>query len=116
MIPKDLRDLIEDSDDDYKPCFENPDQLLEIFAGLEEKNLFLIQQGQEAEEVLETKIHEYDELKEKTDREINLLKSSLTDVEERKLRTVKDSKFMAGSLQDEENKTLDPLIYMEIEK
>jgi branched-subunit amino acid aminotransferase/4-amino-4-deoxychorismate lyase len=25
VIPKDLRDLIEDSDDDYKPCFEHPD-------------------------------------------------------------------------------------------
>lgn len=43
VIPKDLRDLIEDSDDDYQPYFEKPEQLLEIFAGLEEKNLFLIQ-------------------------------------------------------------------------
>jgi hypothetical protein len=66
--------------------------------------------------VLETKIHEYDELKEKTDREINLLKASLTDVEDRKLRTIKDSKSMAGAVQDEENKTLDPIIYMDIEK
>jgi hypothetical protein len=66
--------------------------------------------------VLETKIHEYDELKEQTDREINLLKANLADVEDRKLRTIKDSKSMAGAVQDEENKTLDPVIYGEIEK
>lgn len=49
QIPPKLRELIEDSDDDYPLYFKNPDQLLEMFAGLEEKNLFLIQQGQDAE-------------------------------------------------------------------
>lgn len=43
QIPKDLREVIEDSDDEYELYFESPDQLLEIFASLEEKNLFLIQ-------------------------------------------------------------------------
>jgi hypothetical protein len=33
--------------------FKNPQQLLDIFADLEEKNLTLIQHCQEAEEVLE---------------------------------------------------------------
>lgn len=111
-----MKELIEDSDDEYKPCFQHPDQLLEIFATLEEKNLFLIQQGQEAEEVLETKKHEYAELSSKTQREIDILKQSLTDVEDRKLRTIKDSKNMAGVVQDEENKTLDPVTQDAIEK
>ncbi len=45
-----------------------------------------------------------------------MLKASLADVEDRKLRTIKDSKTMAGAVQDEENKTLDPVIYAEIDK
>ena len=51
-IPNDLKELIEDPNDVYDLYFKNPDQLLEIFATLEEKNLFLIQQGQEAEQQL----------------------------------------------------------------
>lgn len=42
QIPADLREVIEDPNDDYEVYFEDPDQLLEIFATLEEKNLFLI--------------------------------------------------------------------------
>jgi len=37
-----LRDLIEESDDEYPLYFERSEDLLEIFATLEEKNLFLI--------------------------------------------------------------------------
>ena len=43
QISDDLRLIIEDPEDEYELIFENPDQLLEIFATLEEKNLFLIQ-------------------------------------------------------------------------
>jgi hypothetical protein len=42
QIPADLREVIEDPNDDYEVYFEDPDQLLEIFGTLEEKNLFLI--------------------------------------------------------------------------
>ena len=45
QIPPKLRDMIEDSDDEYPLYFNDPDELLEMFANLEEKNLFLIQQG-----------------------------------------------------------------------
>jgi hypothetical protein len=37
-----LKEVIEESDDEYPIFFEEPDSLLEIFATLEEKNLFLI--------------------------------------------------------------------------
>lgn len=43
QIPSKLKDVIEDSDDDYPLHFSDPEQLLEIFSTLEEKNLFLIQ-------------------------------------------------------------------------
>lgn len=42
QIPPKLKDVIEESDDDYPLTFLEPDELLEIFSTLEEKNLFLI--------------------------------------------------------------------------
>lgn len=45
QIPAKLREVIEESDDEYPIYFKDPDSLLEIFSTLEEKNLFLIQQG-----------------------------------------------------------------------
>jgi DNA-binding protein H-NS len=41
-IPQKLREVIEESDDEYPLHFNDPDELLEIFSTLEEKNLFLI--------------------------------------------------------------------------
>jgi len=41
-IPKELKEIIDDSDDDLEIGFESPEQLMEIFSHLEEKNLFLI--------------------------------------------------------------------------
>lgn len=43
QIPTKLKEVIEESDDEYPLNFDEPDSLLEIFATLEEKNLFLIQ-------------------------------------------------------------------------
>ncbi len=42
VIPPKLKDLIDEPDVDYDMYFTAPDQLLEFFAILEEKNLFLI--------------------------------------------------------------------------
>ena len=42
QIPTKLKEVIEESDDEYPLHFDEPDSLLEIFATLEEKNLFLI--------------------------------------------------------------------------
>ena len=114
-IPNDLKELIEDPNDVYDLYFKNPDQLLEIFATLEEKNLFLIQQGQEAEQQLETKKHELKILEAEMNKEVSLLTHSLVEVEERKARTLKESKLMSGATVEEENKTIDPVSYGQIE-
>jgi hypothetical protein len=37
-----LREVIEDSGDEFEIPFKEPDQLMEIFSTLEEQNLFLI--------------------------------------------------------------------------
>jgi hypothetical protein len=42
-IPHKLREIIDDNDDNYKVPFEKPNELMDIFENLEEKNLFLIQ-------------------------------------------------------------------------
>ena len=48
-IPPKLKDIIDDDNDDLEPHFKEPEELLELFTVLEEKNLFLIQQTQDAE-------------------------------------------------------------------
>jgi hypothetical protein len=40
-----LREILEDSEDEYTVPFTHSSELLEIFSMLEEQNLFLIQQG-----------------------------------------------------------------------
>lgn len=46
--PPKLQELFEDHEDEEYPLpFNDPDELMNIFSDLEEKNLKLIQQGQE---------------------------------------------------------------------
>ena len=78
--------IIDDSDEEYEVYFNEPEELLDIFGGLEEKNLFLIQQCQEQEHVLEQKKHELIELQAAMDKEIKSLDDSLKEVNERKER------------------------------
>jgi len=54
-IPSDLLDIIEDpnEDEEYKCPFESPNDLMDIFTQLEEKNLRLIESKQGAEETIE---------------------------------------------------------------
>ena len=42
--------MLEDSDDEFEMPFKDANDLMSIFENLEEKNLFLIQQGQENEQ------------------------------------------------------------------
>lgn len=54
-IPQKLREIIDDTEDDYRVFFKTDSELMDIFENLEEKNLFLIQQGQENEQQIELK-------------------------------------------------------------
>ena len=66
-----LRQILEDSEDEYEVPFKDPQQLLDLFAMLEEQNLFLIQQGQENEQQLEQKRQEQIEMAIEMERDIN---------------------------------------------
>lgn len=45
QIPQALKELIDESDDEYPLFFETSEELMEIFTNLEEKNLNLIMQS-----------------------------------------------------------------------
>jgi hypothetical protein len=49
-IPAELKEIIDDPDDDLQLKFDDPNDLMEIFTSLEEKNLFLINSCQNLEE------------------------------------------------------------------
>ena len=51
VYPDKLRELYEldDENEEYPVPFQNPEDLIKIFSELEEKNLALIQEGQENE-------------------------------------------------------------------
>lgn len=48
-------------------------------------------------------------------KEVDLLNHSLEEVKERRDRTLKESKVMSGATVEEENKTIDPDLYGQIE-
>jgi len=76
--------LDDDESDDESAAssmyFERPEQLLEIFAQLEERNLFLIQNVQETEEALDELQNKYDETKREMEEKNALLHASITDL------------------------------------
>ncbi|KAK0043339.1 coiled-coil domain-containing protein 37 [Biomphalaria pfeifferi] len=68
---------IEDSDEELDLYFKDPQQLLEIFAELEEQNLSLIQNSQETEEALEEMKHTIKATKIKMETETKTLKEQI---------------------------------------
>ena len=72
-----------------------------------EKNLFLIQQGQEAEHVLEMKKQEMAETKRKCEKEVNTLKVSELEIAERIERTNGDTNYLHKTTSDEQCKVID---------
>jgi hypothetical protein len=54
-IPEGLREIVDDSDDDFVLRFRNDAELMAIFSALEENNLLEIQRMQESEQELEQK-------------------------------------------------------------
>lgn len=54
-IPPELKEIVDDSDDDFPLRFKDHNELIDIFSTLEENNLLEIQRMQEAEQELEAK-------------------------------------------------------------
>lgn len=71
-------DLIQIDDDffDEELCFEDPNDLNQIFTDLEEKNLYLINQSQELEEQLEKSRQQYAKLQDILGNEVEMHKKN----------------------------------------
>ena len=82
-IKKDIIDLIEDDTFKYEIAFKDPDDLIANFTTLEEKNLFLIQQTQEAEQAYEEKNHVFMKTKKRYENELRALENGLAEVKDR---------------------------------
>ncbi|CAD8137774.1 unnamed protein product [Paramecium pentaurelia] len=52
-ISSDLQKILEDSEDEFDTYFQDPQQLVDIFSQLEERNLFLIANTKEREQMVE---------------------------------------------------------------
>lgn len=70
-----------ESDDSCELFFQDPQQLLNIFAELEEQNLSLIQNSQETEEALDEMKQTIENTKAKMNKETEVLKSQITSLE-----------------------------------
>ena len=71
-------DLIQIDDDffDEELCFDDPNDLNQIFTDLEEKNLYLIHQSQELEQQLENNRQQYVYLQDKLGSEVEMHKKN----------------------------------------
>jgi hypothetical protein len=76
-IPSDLLDIIDDpnEDEEYKCPFESPNDLMDIFTSLEEKNLSLIDAKQTGEEAIETLRAQFTEIQITTDSKVASLEA-----------------------------------------
>lgn len=72
-----LTESDDDSDEDLELYFTDPQQLLDIFAELEEQNLSLIQNSQETEEALEEMKQNIKLTKQKMEKETSILKEQI---------------------------------------
>ena len=107
--------MIEESDDEYPLNFQNSDDLLEIFGILEEGNLFLIQQGQESEQVLDTKKHELEFLRTECDKEMGKLQNGEDEIKERIHKNQQEREFLQNTTMVEQNKVIDANTFSNID-
>ena len=77
-IPPELKEIIEDSDDELPLRFQTPAELMEIFTTLEDQNLFLIKRCQDSEQQLEEKKQQEREIKEDFTKQIGILRGNET--------------------------------------
>lgn len=79
---------------------------MDIFENLEEKNLFLIQQGQENEQQIELKKFEFNESKRKLESEIRSLEEREREVQLRTEKTLREKANIEDQTSDVNNKVI----------
>jgi hypothetical protein len=79
LTPEELDELL----GQQRMYFKDPEQLLNIFAHLEERNLFLIQNVQETEEALEELKQKFEEGKSEMDEKTEALETNILDLQQK---------------------------------
>jgi len=96
----------DDSDEEMPMYFERPTQLLDMFAQLEEQNLFLIQNSQETEEALEELKNKYRSTTQLMEEETSTLGSQISELKSAIMREEKKG----GELKEKTNEQTDGLL------
>lgn len=106
-IPPELKDVIEDSDDELPLRFNEPTELMEIFSVLEEKNLNLIERCQDSEQQLEEKKQQEKIIKAEFSRQIGILEANETTNLDRIKKVEIERDALKGISEDNESTKLD---------
>lgn len=106
-IPPELKDVIEDSDDELPLRFDDPSELMEIFSVLEEKNLNLIERCQDSEQQLEEKKQQEKLIKAEFSRQIGILEANETTNLDRIKKVEIERDALKGISEDNESTKLD---------
>lgn len=115
-IKADLKNIIDDSDEEYPLRFKDENELIEIFSALEENNLLEIQRMQESEQELELKKFQMKKTEAGFAQKLHILQSN----ENNNLMRIQKSTAERDSLQsftgDSSGQGLDEYTRGEIEK
>ena len=106
-MPQELKEIIEDSDDELPLRFNDPSDLMEIFNVLEEKNLFLIKRCQDSEQQLEEKKQQEKQIKEEFNRQIGILQANELTNRQRIDKVAIERDALKGITEDNESTRLD---------
>lgn len=97
---------MDDQDKVYENHFERPEQLMEIFEALEEKNLFLIQQVQDSEQALEQKKQQFIKNKRQIEGELGKLSEAGNLVNQRMTKAQEETTSLQQQQQSENYKEI----------
>jgi hypothetical protein len=104
---RELKEIIEDSDDELPLRFNDPSELMEIFSILEEQNLFLIKRCQDSEQQLEEKKQQEKQIKEQFSRQIGILIANEQTNSSRIHKVEAERDALKGISEDNESTRLD---------
>jgi len=115
-IPPELRDIIEDSDDDFPLRFKDHNELIEIFSTLEENNLLEIQRMQESEQELEAKKLQKKETEAEFMKQIAILEANKLNNSTRIEKTAQEKDALLIFTEEGEGQNLDDLVRNQIDE
>lgn len=108
-IPDKLKDLlmVDSPDQEYDLPFSEPSELMALFSELEEKNLSLIQQGQEVEQQIENKQREKEILQIQKERELGELRQTELEIDARTRKTMNELELLQSKSEESNKKIMD---------